>query len=299
MLVLLYYYYTDIHDLDKIIEEHKNFCNNYDFKGRIIIANEGINGTISGSNEDCNKYIKFLKSYNIFSDIKFKIDSCNNHLFPKLSIKKRNEIVSLYRTDLKPHKKTGIHLSPNEFYNMMNNDLEDTIILDVRSKYEHNLGKFKKAKILNLDNFRDLSSEIENISNDKNKKILTYCTGGIKCEKATALLLEEGFKNVYQLDGGIINYSKEMNGIDFDGKCYVFDSRLAVDVNKINPRKITKCYICQNDSDRITNCIYTRCNLQTIICPECNIKLKGCCSVECENQPDNLKYIPFNQKQKY
>jgi len=296
MLVLLYYYYTDIKDLDTIFEEHKNFCNKYDFKGRIIIANEGLNGTISGSNEACNKYMNFLKSYNIFCDIKFKIDSCNNHLFPKLSIKKRNEIVSLYRTDLKPHKKTGIRLSPEEFYNVMSDDLEDAIILDVRSKYEHNLGKFKNAKILNLNNFRDLSAELENITNDKNKKILTYCTGGIKCEKASALLLEEGFKNVYQLNGGIINYGKEMNGIDFEGKCYVFDSRLAVDVNKINPKNITKCFICKVESDRITNCIYTKCNLQTIICLDCNNKLKGCCSEECKNQPNNLKYIPFCQK---
>src|SRR5690606_32422519 len=123
-------------------------------------------------------------------------------------------------------------------------DRDDVVVLDVRSNYEHNVGRFKNAVTLDIENFREFPDQIEALSAYKDKKILTYCTGGIKCEKASALLLKNGFTDVYQLHGGIIKYGKEAGGKDFEGKCYVFDNRLTVDVNRVNPTEVATCRNC-------------------------------------------------------
>ena len=296
--VLLYYYYTFIDNKEQYLEKHKDFCAEIDVKGRIIISSEGLNGTISGSKENCKKYMDFIREDNRFKNIQFKIDDCKKHLFPKMSIKLRPEIVSLKVDNLEPDKKTGVHLSPSEFKNMMLQE-KDAIILDVRSNYEHSMGKFKNAHTFDIDNFRELPEKIKdsNLLNNKEKKIMTYCTGGIKCEKASALLLKYGFKNVYQLNGGIINYSQKEDGFNFDGECYVFDSRQSIPVNNVNPCIITKCYICDDASTDITNCRYTICNRQTVICKKCSIKFDGFCCIECKNMgysSEKLRYVPFN-----
>ena len=130
----------------------------------------------------------------------------------------------------------------------------DIVILDVRSNYEHELGRFKNAVTLDIENFRDFPDKLNELEQYKGKKIVTYCTGGIKCEKASAFLLEQGFENVHQLHGGIIKYGLEAEGEDFEGKCYVFDNRLSVDVNKVNPKVVSKCFVCETHSDRMVNC---------------------------------------------
>ncbi|HAH35096.1 MAG TPA: hypothetical protein DCL81_00630, partial [Algoriphagus sp.] len=141
---------------------------------------------------------------------------------------------------LDPNVKTGKHLEPEEFKKLK--DQEDVVILDVRSNYEHELGRFKNALTLDIDNFRDFPQKVKELEHLKNKKVLTYCTGGIKCEKASAFLLEQGFEDVYQLHGGIIKYGMEAGGEDFEGKCYVFDNRIAVDVNNVNPTIVSECH---------------------------------------------------------
>src|SRR5690606_36332622 len=133
-------------------------------------------------------------------------------------------------------KETGKHLEPHEF--MARKDRDDVVVLAVRSNYEHNVGRFKNALTLDIDNFREFPEKIAELEAYKDKKILTYCTGGIKCEKASALLLKSGFADVYQLHGGIIKYGKEAGGKDFEGKCYVFDNRVTVDVNRVNPTEV-------------------------------------------------------------
>src|SRR5690606_7629349 len=120
--------------------------------------------------------------------------------------------------------------------------------------YEHNVGRFKNAVTLDIENFREFPDKIEELAAYKDKKILTYCTGGIKCEKASALLLKSGFKDVYQLHGGIIKYGKETGGKDFEGKCYVFDNRVTVDVNHVNPTEVATCHNCGVTSSRMINC---------------------------------------------
>src|SRR5690606_29005023 len=172
-------------------------------------------------------------------------DVYHKHAFAKINVRHKEEIVHANLKNINPNIRTGIHLAPGEFREFK--DLEDVVLLDVRSNYEHELGKFKNALTLNIENFRDFPEKVKELDHLKDKKVVTYCTGGIKCEKASAYLLEQGFKDVYQLHGGIIRYGLEAGGEDFEGKCYVFDNRVAVDVNQVNPKLISKCYVCRSE----------------------------------------------------
>jgi UPF0176 protein len=182
-----------------------------------------------------------------------------------------------------PETKTGIHLEPKDFVKMK--DDEDVVIVDVRSNYEHSIGRFKNAITFDMENFRDFPEKINELAKYKNKKIVTYCTGGIKCEKASALLLHEGFENVYQLHGGIIKYGKEAGGEDFEGKCYVFDNRVAVDVNSVNPLVISTCRNCGAHTTKMINCANPECNEHFTQCDGCGEKLDGACSDSCQSHP--------------
>ena len=282
-IVLLYYYYHELKDPLQIINEHKKFCSSLNLKGRIIICNEGLNGTISGPKNDCIKYMDFVKSYNQFKNIEFKIDTCTKHLFPKMSIKNKKEIVKFANTNIDMNNR-GIHINGNDFLELAKDP--NSVIIDVRSNYEHKLGKFKNAKTFNLSTFRDFPEKFkqdELYLNQKNRKknILTYCTGGIKCEKASAYLKKLGFENVYQLHGGIIKHGNEFNGKDFEGACYVFDGRVVKNVNKVNPTVITNCYICKIKTSNMINCMNVICNKHTTMCEECYSKMNNCCSKEC------------------
>lgn len=284
-LILLYYHYASLDNLEEYKLAHKLFCENRNLKGRIILSSEGVNGTISGLSKNCYEYINYLKEDIRFKNIEFKIDKCENHLFPKLSIKIRNNLININRDDLDPTLETGVHLSPKDFRNKMKD--AESLVVDMRSNYEHHIGKFKNAVTFDIDHFLTLEENIKksdfyNDKSNKDKEILTYCTGGIRCEKASSLLLKLGFNNVYQLDGGIIKYSKEVGGEDFDGKCYVFDDRILKDVNFVNPKVISKCYICKCSEDVMVNCMNTRCNRHTTICKKCYEDMNGCCSEECK-----------------
>ncbi len=287
--VLLYYIYIHIENADEYREIHHQFCVKNNLLGRIIISSEGLNGTISGTIADCQKYMEWLHADDRFATIDFKIEAVPNHTFQKLHVRLKNEIVN---SDLpvNPLKLTGIHLEPAEFKAIKDNP--DVVLIDMRSNYEHSVGKFKGAISFDMENLRELPDHMQEIVHLKNKKVITYCTGGIKCEKASAYLLDQGFKNVYQLHGGIIKYGIEEGGEDFDGKCYVFDNRLAVDVNKINPEVISKCHICDELCDRMVNCANPECNIHIAICPACLFEMEGACSHTCMEHP---KKRPYNE----
>ena len=175
-------------------------------------------------------------------------------------------------------------------------DRSDVVVVDMRSDYEYELGKFKNAITLGLENFRDLPEHLHKLESYKDKKILTYCTGGIKCEKASALLLENGFEEVYQLHGGVVKYARETGGVDFDGELYVFDGRIKIDVNSVNPTIISKCFVCNTPSPRMVNCANPECNIHTTICDKCGIEMDGGCSTECKEHP---RKRPYNEKGYY
>ncbi|MEQ8358754.1 MAG: rhodanese-related sulfurtransferase [Cytophagales bacterium] len=286
--ILLYYCYSNIEDPAEFRLNHHEFCIDLDLRGRIIVAAEGINGTVSGTIENCSKYMEHLKADPRFADTEFKIDSSDGHAFQKLNVRLKKEIVHSSLEHINPRKRTGKYVEPEEFIKLSKNP--DYVVLDVRSNYEHELGRFKNAITLDIDHFRDFPEKIKELENLKNKKIVTYCTGGVKCEKASAYLLENGFHDVYQLHGGIIKYGMEAGGEDFEGKCYVFDNRVALDVNKVNPKIISKCYICEKPSDRMVNCANPECNIHVAICDSCGDEYQGACSEDCMNHPEKREY---------
>ncbi|GAA3960506.1 rhodanese-related sulfurtransferase [Hymenobacter antarcticus] len=286
--VLLYYCYTPLHNPEQFRDEHHRLCLALDLRGRIIVAAEGLNGTVSGTAENCARYMAAVKADPRFAALEFKVDEVPAHTFQKLHVRVKPEIVhsSLHHT--RPHEKTGQHLSPAEFKALK--DRDDVVVVDVRSDYEYNLGRFKNAVTLDMENFRDFPERVERLKEFKDKKILTYCTGGVKCEKASAYLLEQGFENVYQLHGGIIKYGIEAGGEDFDGQCYVFDNRVAVDVNRVNPTVISRCQHCQQPSNRLVNCANPHCNAHLPLCEACGEQLQGTCSEACAAHPDKRAY---------
>ena len=287
--ILLYYCYAQIENAEAYRDEHHLLCLELNLLGRIIVSDEGLNGTVSGLKEDCEEYMRRLHADPRFAKTDFKVDPSDAHAFTKLHVRYKPEIVHSGLRHIDPNKRTGVHLSPQEFKELK--DKEDVVVLDVRSDYEHSVGRFKNAVTLDIENFREFPDKVDELKEKyKDKKILTYCTGGIKCEKASAFLLEQGFENVYQLHGGIIKYGMEAGGEDFEGKCYVFDNRVAVDVNKVNPTVVSCCHVCGTKSDRMVNCANPVCNLHVPICEECGVKMDGACSDECKEHPEKRHY---------
>jgi UPF0176 protein len=286
--VLLYYHYTRIENPEDFREAHHQFCLDHQLKGRIIIAEEGINGTISGLEVDCEAYMQHLKKDERFAGIDFKVESHPEHTFQKLYVRVKPEIVHSGLLHINPTQKTGKHLEPEDFKKMK--DSEDVVILDVRSNYEHEVGRFKNAITLDINHFREFPEKIKELEAFRDKKIITYCTGGVKCEKASAYLLESGFPEVYQLHGGIVKYGIETGGEDFEGKCYVFDNRVVTEINNVNPKVIATCHICGTVSDRMVNCANPTCNEHFPMCEECGWKMDGTCSEECKTNPQKRTY---------
>jgi UPF0176 protein len=288
---LLYYCYSTIENAEQFAADHLQFCKSLNLVGRIIVADEGLNGTVSGSSESCRKYMDAIHEDPRFAKTDFKIDEVAEPSFIKMHCRYKSEIVysGLRNPEMiNPQERTGIHLEPEEFLKMK--DRDDVVILDVRSNYEHSVGRFKNAVTLDIENFREFPDKINELAKYKDKTILTYCTGGIKCEKASALLLHEGFKAVYQLHGGIIKYGKETGGKDFEGKCYVFDNRLTVDVNSVNPAVISNCRNCGAVTDKMINCANPECNEHFTQCDACGIRLEGACSEDCQQHPRKRPY---------
>lgn len=286
--ILLYYCYTPIEDVELFRGEHHLLCLDLNLLGRVIIAPEGINGTVSGLEKDCEEYMQTIKLDSRFADIDFKVETSSSHVFAKLHVRAKPEIVHADLPQINPREKTGIYLSPTDFKHLK--DSPDVVLLDVRSNYEHKIGKFKNAVTLDIENFREFPEKSVELEKYRGKKIVTYCTGGIKCEKASAFLLEKGFENVYQLHGGIIKYGIEEGGEGFEGKCYVFDNRVAAEVNKVNPSVFSVCHICATPCDRMVNCANAECNDHVAICEKCGWTLEGTCSTECLTNPAKRQY---------
>lgn len=285
--ILLYYKYVPIDKPEIYAKEHLEACKALQLKGRILIADEGINGTVCGTPEQTNAYMRMMQQDPRFADMVFKIDDSDQPAFKKIFVRPRAELVTFrLEEDVNPNELTGNYLSPKEFYEHLQQD--DVIILDGRNDYEYDIGHFRNAIRPDVEAFRDFPEWIrENMSEFKDKKIVTYCTGGIRCEKLSGFLLKEGFKDVSQLHGGIVTYGKdpEVKGRLFDGKCYVFDERISVPINRTNEDKIVgKCHHCGKPEDRYVNCAYDLCHLQHICCPTCEQTYQLYCSSECEEK---------------
>lgn len=290
-LVLAYYHYTKLPQAEEMVPGHLAYCKSLKLRGRIYLAHEGINGTISGTPEACNEYMEHLKADPLFKGIEFKIDEHHEHAFARMHVRYKTEIVhSGLRNpeEIDPTVETGKHLRGAEFMELK--DQEDVVIIDVRSNYETRLGKFKNAVTLDMENFREFPHKVAELEKYKDKKVVTVCTGGIKCEKASALLIKEGFKDVYQLHNGIIGYAKETGGKDFDGTLYVFDGRVSVPVNTVNPLYVAQCKKCGEATGRNLNCANVECNEQFNMCESCSDEMEGACSDACKVHPRKRAY---------
>ncbi|MGR6897689.1 oxygen-dependent tRNA uridine(34) hydroxylase TrhO [Rummeliibacillus sp. BSL5] len=294
--VLLYYFYTKIEDPAQFAQEHLAYCQSNELKGRILVAPEGINGTLSGTVEATNAYMDYMRNNPLFEGIVFKIDEAEGHAFKKMHVRPKDELVNLHlEEDINPNELTGEYLEPAEFLKRMQED--NTVVIDARNTYEYDLGHFRGAIRPDIQTFRELPEWInENKEQFEGKQILTYCTGGIRCEKFSGWMKREGFDNVAQLHGGIVTYGKDevAKGQLWDGQCYVFDERIAVPVNQVEHVIVGRDHFDGEPCERYINCANPECNKQILCSEENEHKHLGGCTHECRVHPRN-RYIAKHQ----
>ena len=267
----------------------KGLCEALDIKGRILVGEEGVNAGISGKKEDIEIFKKKLTSNLRFENLTFREHEVPHNSYHKLVAKVRKEIVALgENVDV---SRGAEYISPKKLKKWYEKK-EDFIILDARNDYEAEVGKFKGAKVLPVKNFREFPKELEKIENIKDKKIVTYCTGGIRCEKLTPLMKEKGFNKIFQLRGGIIDYVKEFPGQEFEGDLFVFDDRLVTDTG--SEEKLGNCLICNKETNKYTDCYNLDCDKLFVCCDDCRIKMDNTCSEECKNAPRKRDAIMTN-----
>lgn len=280
--VLLYYHFAPLAEPETFAQRHLEQCHELGLRGRIIVAEEGINGTVSGTADVCEAYMAGLRAVPGFESIQFKIDETDAHAFKRLSVKCRAEIVTLGEPLEQPvHQRTGGYLSPSEWREAMHRP--DVVILDGRNDYESELGRFSGAICPPLGNFREFPEWLrEHRAELEGKTILTYCTGGIRCEKLTAWMLQEGFRDVFQLHGGIVNYGKDpaTQGEGFEGVNVVFDDRVVVPAGE-RATPINACARCGESTTNYVNCANVDCNKRMLMCEACENETERTCSVAC------------------
>ena len=282
--ILLWYKYVKIDNPVHEMREQRRLCEKLDLKGRIIIADEGINGTVEGTVEKTEEYMKEMSKDPKYKDIHWKKSKGTGNAFPKLSIKVREEIVSmhLHENDLKPWSVTGKYLKPEELHQWFQ-EKKEFYIVDMRNDYEHKSGYFEGSILPPLTNYRDLPNILPQLESLKNKTVLTVCTGGVRCEKASGFLVSNGFSDVYQLQGGIVSYMEKYPNEHFKGKLYVFDQRILMGFNtdSENHEVVGRCEKCNKASEHYINCDTVGCHRHFILCESCIAKYGQICPVKC------------------
>lgn len=226
-------------------------CQALGIKGTILLANEGINLAIAGPEKSMRQFMRQMRDEAVFSDIEFKESWSETIPFRKVRIRVKEEIIMMRVPDVDPLKKTASHLKPTELKAWLDEG-RDVVMFDTRNEYEMKVGTFKNAYNPHIDNFREFPELMQGVPQEiKDKPVVMFCTGGIRCEKATAVAIDAGFKDVYQIDGGIIKYFEECGGAHWDGECFVFDDRVAVkpDLSPSDKRYCLQCLETLSDDD--------------------------------------------------
>lgn len=282
-ITLSFYRYVKISNPQETRDELYKMWQNLNCFGRIYLAEEGINAQMNVPEHNWNKFVNELNSIDYFKEVPFKIAvDGNGKSFYKLVVKVRDRIVADGIDDPTfDASNTGKYLSAKEFNDALENP--ETIVVDMRNHYESEVGRFEKAYCPDADTFREeLPLVIDHLKGKEDKKILMYCTGGIRCEKASAYFKHKGFKDVNHLHGGIIQYAKEVKeqGIEskFKGVNFVFDERVG---ERITQDVLSTCHQCGEPCDRHVNCKNDDCHLLFIQCSSCEEKMKGCCTLNC------------------
>ena len=276
-LTVAFYHFVNLDKKNSIQEYIYNYCEANKMKGTILLADEGINGTISGKEKNIRDFLIFIKKDSffrgIFSKLEHKESWAKKNPFYRMKVKLKKEIVALGVDGVSPTKKVGKYVSPEEWNNLISDP--NTIIIDTRNSYEVDIGTFKNATNPNTSTFRELPSFIEkNLDSQTSKRVAMFCTGGIRCEKATSLMLEKGFQDVYHLKGGILKYLETIDEDKslWEGECFVFDQRVAV-THGLNEGKYDQCYACRHplSPDEMNSSHY----IKGISCPYCHNKLSN------------------------
>lgn len=268
-VIILFYKFIEIENPEKLKKEQKRLCESLRLKGRMLIAKEGINATFEGKKEDIVSYKKNLIQNPLFKDIVFKESEGTGSGFTKLKIKVRSEVVTLAAGTFNVPKETAQAITAGELEALYANN-DDFVILDLRNNFEVKAGYFEKTINPELSHFRDLPKKLPSLRHLKDKKIITVCTGGIRCEKATCLMKREGFTNLYQLKDGIHTYMKEYPGKRFKGSLFVFDNRMVTPVVATDKREIVgTCAFCNAPSEEFYNDDTVRPSAKMIVCSSC------------------------------
>jgi len=278
--ILLYYKFVPVKDPAAVRLWQQSLCRHNQLKGRIIIAKHGINGTVAGKLKDLKAYIKATKSYPTFHDIVFKWSDGELDDFPRLSVKVRPEIVTFGAVDRLRVNQHGIvgggqRLKPRQLHKLVEERGQDVVFFDGRNAHEASVGRFKNAVVPSVQHSRDFINELQAPKYDdlKSKPVVTYCTGGIRCEVLSALMKQQGFQEVYQLDGGIVKYG-EHYGDDglWEGALYVFDGRLTTKFSD-KAKDIGHCVHCNGLTSSYANCVVKTCNRLMLVCKNCTDKV--------------------------
>lgn len=273
--IILYYVFTPIADPTAVKLWQKTLTDSLNLRGRILISSHGLNGSVGGDIADVKAYIKATKQYPGFHDIEFKWSDGSREDFPRMSVKARKEIVAFDAVDdLQVNEDGvvggGIHLKPKQVHELVESR-DDVVFFDGRNAHEAAIGKFKNAIVPDTHTSRDFIKELESGKYDdlKDKPIVTYCTGGIRCEILSVLMKNRGFQEVYQMDGGIVKYG-EAYGDDglWEGSLRVFDDRMTVDFSD-HAAVIGKCSHCREKTSNYENCALANCNDLVLICETC------------------------------
>ncbi|MCB1115184.1 MAG: rhodanese-related sulfurtransferase [Chlamydiia bacterium] len=311
-LVLAFYALTEIEEPHREIKRWKRFLNEKEAMGRIYINEKGVNAQMSISEKDAPSFYEWFLGDSRYKGTEIKVHHYPEQAFPKMTVKYREQLAAMDRDyDV---SKGGKHVSSKEWAKMIEERDADTIILDVRNDYEWDVGHFEGTERPELKTFREFPKYAEELGKklDKKKtKVMMYCTGGIRCELYSCLFTEQGFDQVYQLDGGIIKYGLEEGNKHWKGNLFVFDDRLVVPISdKEKNEVISTCVFCEEKVDTYYNCANMDCNELFLSCRPCAEKMRGCCQESCKtakrvrplepcNRPKPFRKLPYEEKLKF
>jgi UPF0176 protein len=283
--VITFYQYKNVPKPDKFVHVIKAICNRLNILGRILVGFEGINGGACGTKEDIENFKKEISGR--FPGITYREIDADHQVYHKLVVKHRPEIVRLGEdVDL---NNQGEVLSPEEFTKLAQDP--NTVLIDTRNDYEYDVGHFKNAVRINAHQFLKFPEEVDKLDLE-GKNVVMYCTGGIRCHKASAYLKKKGHDNVYQLQGGIINYVQKEGNDLWEGGLFVFDDRLVWPISE----PIAECKHCGNKTDKYIDCHNVECDKLFICCEECQQKMNMTCSEECLNAPRHRSDLKNEKK---
>lgn len=274
--ILLYYKFAPLGEPEVVKLWQKALGEKLNLKGRILISEHGINGTVGGEVSDLKEYVKQTKSYTPFKETTFKWSDGTRNDFPRLSVKVRPEIVSFGAADELKVGENGVigggqHLKPEQVHKLVQERGDDVVFFDGRNKHEAEIGRFKNAIVPDVETSHDFIKEIEDPKYEsiKDKPIVTYCTGGIRCEILSALMKNRGFKEVYQIDGGIVKYGEKFgdDGL-WEGALHVFDDRMIQRFSD-KSKDIARCRECDEATSNYENCSEVSCNKLVLVCKKC------------------------------